>query len=150
MDSDDVLALCFLTTILLLPIATGLAVTSYVAYSRTKKWDKDRTLKAASIESSTLLTSEDPEESDFYDTDDEAEHDARKAEEEADKYLTFNQMWRKEFRNVWNGKGAKQVIKEREREERRKLAKAVARELERRERRRARKVEGEGLPAYKK
>ncbi|KAF2680808.1 hypothetical protein K458DRAFT_421141 [Lentithecium fluviatile CBS 122367] len=140
--------------LLMFPLSIVLLTTSCIAYARTKKWDKERTLKTANVESetNTLL---DTDEDDFLDTDDEAEHNERKAEEERDKSLTFNQMWRKEFRSVWNGKGAKQIAREREREERRKLAKAVARELDRRERRKARKAareagEGDALPPYYK
>ncbi|KAF1954559.1 hypothetical protein CC80DRAFT_517486 [Byssothecium circinans] len=154
MDTEDILAICFMGSLLLLPLAAGLAATAIVAYSRTKKWDTERNLKASNLESSSSLLPHDDDESDFLDTDDEAKHNERKAEEEADRFLTFHQMWRKEFRKVWSGKGAKNMAKEREREERKKLAKAVAKELERRDRRRARKeraaMEGEGLPPYKK
>ena len=166
MDAEDFLAICFLGSLLLLPLVAGLLATAMVSYSRTKKWDKKRTRKASHLEESTLLRQDDDgdDESDFLDSDDEAEHDDRKAEEAADRLLTFNQMWRKEFGKVWSGKGAKALAKEREREERRKLAKAVARELDRRERRKARKeraaalaaaaaaaaaVDAEGLPPYK-
>ncbi|KAF2638414.1 hypothetical protein P280DRAFT_83963 [Massarina eburnea CBS 473.64] len=162
MDAEDIFAVFILGAMLLLPAATGIAVTVCVAYSRTKKWDKERTLAAANLESSSSLlpnsSSGEDDESDFLDTDDETEFHERKTEEAADRYKTFGQMWRKNFKRVWSGKGAKNLAKEREREERRKLAKAVARELERRERRRMRKelraskeVEAEGeLPPYKK
>jgi hypothetical protein len=152
---EDIIAMCVVLTVLLaFPLSVVLFTTGCIAYARTKKWDKERTLKTANLESetNTLL---DSDEDDFLDTDDEADHNARKTEEAQDRLLTFNQMWRKEFGKVWNGKGAKQLIKEREREERRKLAKAVAQELERRERRRARKAareagEGDALPPYRK
>jgi hypothetical protein len=147
---EDIIAMCVVMTLLLtFPLSVVLFTTGCIAYARTKKWDKERTLRAANLESetNTLL---DTDEDDFLDTDDETEHNERKAEEAQDRLLTFNQMWRKEFRKVWNGKGAKQLVKEREREERRKLAKAVARELDRRERRRAKKAGSDTLPPYRK
>ncbi|KAF2864720.1 hypothetical protein BDV95DRAFT_508703 [Massariosphaeria phaeospora] len=152
---EDLVAMCAVMGVLLtFPLFVVLIITASIAYARTKKWDKERTLKAANVESetNTLL---DADEDDFLDTDDEAECNERKAEEAKDKFLTFSQMWRKEFRKVWSGKGTQQLIKERERDERRKLAKAVARELDRRERRQARKAaiavgKGEALPPYYK
>jgi hypothetical protein len=146
---EDIIAMCVVMGLLLtFPLSVVLFTTGCIAYSRTKKWDKERTLGAAHVESEgdNLLEEDD----DFLDTDDEAEHNERKTEEVQDMLLTFNQKWRKEFAKVWNGKGAKQLIKEREREERRKLAKAIARELDRRERRKARKAAGAGdaLPPY--
>ena len=132
--------------------------TSCIAYSRTKEWEKKRTLEAANTESEGINLL-DSDEDDFLDTDDEADYNERKAEEEADKFLTFNQKWRKEFRTVWKGRGKEQIKKDKEREERkerRKLAKAVAQELERRERRRANKAAREEvgaedtLPPYRK
>ena len=137
------------------PFLTILAITGGVAYSRTKAWDKAR--KQASIklesESAEHLVA-DSDDSDFYDTEDEEEHNKRKAEKEADAFLTFRQKFRKEFRKVWSGKGREQMVKEKERKERRKLAKAVARELVKIERRKARKAQMSGqrqeLPPYKK
>jgi len=153
---EDIIAMCVVMTMLLaFPLSVVLFTTGCIAYARTKKWDKERTLKTANLESETnTLLDDDSDDDDFLDTDDEDDHNARKAEEEQDRFLTFNQMWRKEFKKVWSGKNAKQLIKEREREERRKLAKAVAQELDRRERRRAKKAareagEGEALPPYK-
>ena len=153
---EDILALCiFMALLLAFPFSIVFFTTACIAYARTKKWDKERATKAAHIESetNTLL---DGEEDDFLDTEDEADYHERKAEEERDRLLTFNQKWRKEFGKVWNGKGAKQLIKEREREERRKLAKAIAREMDRRERHQARRAAaesltgaGEALPPYK-
>lgn len=140
---ENIIVICVVMGLLpTSPPSVFVLITSYIAYARTKKWDKERTLKAANIKSETN-TLFDTDEDDFLDTDDEAEYNERMAEEEKDKFLTFNQMWRKEFRKVWNGKGTKQLVKERGREERWKPAKAVAREPDRRERRRARKA-GEG------
>lgn len=168
MDEDDVFAILFLLTIFTLPLTLVLATTSLIAYSRTRKWaaanKKSVRLPTDPEASSALLSSDDAEDEDddYLDTEDEAEQTAAKAEAEADKSKTFGQMWRKEFRKVWSGKGAKGIAKEREREERRKLAKAVARELDRRERRRERRairertkvqqeeMEMEGLPKYEK
>lgn len=159
MDEDIIAMSVMLALFVLFPLGVALSITSCIAYTRTKAWDKARNLKAANLETNTLLNSED-DESDFLDTDDEAEHNERKAEEDRERFFTFNQKWRKEFRKTWSGKGTKNIIQEREREERKKLAKAVARELERRERRKARRAERErqaaedktteSLPAYYK
>jgi len=151
---EDLVAFCIFFVLLVgFPLAVVLTTFSCIAYARTKKWDKERSQRVNALESeaNTLLDSDD----DFLDTDDENEYNERKAEEEQDRLLTFGQMWRKEFRKVWNGKGVQQLAKEREREERRKLAKAVATELDRRERRRARRAakeaeERETLPPYYK
>jgi Skp family chaperone for outer membrane proteins len=153
MDEDLVAMLAVLGLFVSFPIAVVAFTTGCIAYSRTKAWDKERNLKAVNAEASTLLPDADSED-DFLDTDDEAEQTARKTEEENDRFLTFGQMYRKQFRKVWSGKNAQQIVKEREREERRKLAKAVAREMDRRERRRARKAEREAgfeaaPPSYK-
>jgi hypothetical protein len=144
MDEDLVAFGCVMLLFLCFPFLT---------YSRTKTWDKARNQRAVNLESETnpLVESND-DESDFYDTDDEEEHNTRCAEEEADKNLTFNQKFRKEFKKVWSGKGKTDIVKQREREERRKLAK-VAREMQRIERRKARaaaKAQSEDLPAYTK
>ena len=130
-----------------------MSITGCIAYSRTKAWDKTRNQGAISLESSRLVEIPDDEESDFVDTDDEDDHNKRKAEEEADKTLTFRQKFSKEFKSCWNGKGREEIVKNKEREERRKLAKAVARALDRRERRRARQAsqgQAEELPPYVK
>jgi hypothetical protein len=158
MDEDLVAFGIVMMLFLSFPFLTVLSITGCVAYSRTKTWDKARNQRAVGLESSNgetnrLVSDEADEESDFYDTDDEEEHKKNKTEEEADKYLTFNQKFRKEFKKVWSGKGKGDVIKQKEREERRKLAKAVAREMDRRERRKARaaaKAQSEDLPAYTK
>ncbi|KAJ4289547.1 hypothetical protein N0V90_010876 [Kalmusia sp. IMI 367209] len=150
---EDLIALCVMVALLVFfPFSVVVLILGLVSYSRTKAWDKARAKKVANLESSTLLSDDD--DSDFYDTDEEADRTERKAEEQRDAFLTFGQKWRKEFVKCWKGKGAAQLLKEREREERKKLAKAVARELERRERRKARKAEreikeNEGLPPYK-
>jgi hypothetical protein len=151
MDEDLLALIVVMGVFVTFPLGVVLFTTGCIAYSRTKKWDKERNLKAVNAESSDpLIDGED----DFLDTDDEEEYAAKKAEEENDKTLTFKQKFRKEFRAVWSGKGREQIIKEREREERKKLAKAVAKELERLERRRARKAERQAgfeaaPPSYK-
>ncbi|KAI8935631.1 hypothetical protein NX059_007159 [Plenodomus lindquistii] len=155
MDEDLIAFACVMVLFLAFPFITVLSITGCVAYGRTKAWDKARNQRAVSLESpETNPLVENDDESDFYDTDDETEHNERKAEEEADKFLTFNQKFRKEFRKVWSGKGKVDVMKQKEREDRRKLAKAVAREMNRIERRRARAAaratESEDLPPYKK
>ncbi|KAH9860824.1 hypothetical protein J1614_012157 [Plenodomus biglobosus] len=156
MDEDLIAFACVMVLFLAFPFLTVLGITGCVAYGRTKAWDKARNQRAVSLEGSetNLLVDNDENESDAYDTDDETEAKTRKAEEEADKFLTFNQKFGKEFRKVWSGKGRVDVMKQKEREDRRKLAKAVARELERIERRKARAAaratESGDLPPYKK
>ncbi|KAH7136190.1 hypothetical protein B0J11DRAFT_179932 [Dendryphion nanum] len=156
---EDIIAMCvMLTLFVLFPLGVAMSITSCIAYSRTKAWDKARTLKTANLESSSTLLEHSDDESDFYDTDDETEHNERKAEEDSEQNFTFNQKWRKEFRKTWSGKGTKQILLDKEREERKKLAKAVAREMDRRERRRVKKAareagqskEADALPPYYK
>ena len=153
---EDLIALGIMVGLLVFfPFSVVVFILGCVSYSRTKAWDRARNQRATSLESSSsLLNNENDSDSEFDDTDDEAEHNERKAEEARDAMLTFGQKWRKEFAKAWKGKGVKELQKERERAERKKLAKAVASELERRERRRARKAEreardNEGLPPYK-
>ncbi|EDU41757.1 hypothetical protein PtrSN002B_002461 [Pyrenophora tritici-repentis] len=158
MDEDLIAFGIVMLLFLSFPFLTVLSITGCVAYTRTKAWDKARNQRAVSLESSEtnrLVGEGDDAESDFYDTDDEEEYNQRQADEEADKHLTFGQKFRKEFKSVWTGKGKTDVLKQKEREERRKLAKAVARELDRRERRKARaaakKTDSDDLlPAYTK
>lgn len=155
MDEDILAFIAVMALFISFPVAVALSVTGCVAYSRTKAWEKKRALKAANVETNRLVDSNSDDDSELFDTDDEEEHNARKAEEMAEDHMTFNQKLRKEFRKVWSGKGAQELQKQKEREERRKLAKAVAKELDRRERRRVRKAEsgavgGEKLPAYRK
>jgi hypothetical protein len=148
---DLVMFACVMLLFLSMPIIIVLSITGCVAYSRTKAWDKTRNQGALSLESTRLVDASTDGESDFADTDDEDEHNKRIAEVESDKSLTFNQKFRKEFKKCWTGKGREEVMKIKEREERRKLAKAVAREMDRRERRRARqavKGQTEELPPY--
>lgn len=148
MDEDLIVFGAVMVLFLAFPFFIVVSITGCIAYSRTKAWDKSRNQGSLSLESSRLV---EDDESDFIDTDDEEEHNKRKAEEEADKLLTFRQKFNKEFKKCWNGKGRDEIVKSKEREERRKLAKAVARELDRRERRRARqaaKGQAEDLPPY--
>jgi hypothetical protein len=151
MDEDLIAFGIVMLVFLSMPFFFVMSITGCIAYSRTKAWDKSRNQGAITLESTRLVDNADDDESDFVDTDDEDDHNKRKAEEEADKTLTFNQKFRKEFKKCWNGKGREDVIKIKEREERRKLAKAVARALDRRERRRARQAaqgQTEDLPPY--
>lgn len=151
MDEDLIAFGCIMLLFLSFPFLLVLSITGCIAYSRTKAWDKSRNQGAITLEATRLVDSPEDDEDDFCDTDDENEHHARKAEEEADKSLTFRQKFRKEFKKCWNGKGREEVVKTKEREERRKLAKAVAREMDRRERRRARQGvagQAEELPPY--
>ncbi|OAG01728.1 uncharacterized protein CC84DRAFT_1221213 [Paraphaeosphaeria sporulosa] len=145
---EDLVALCVMVGVLIVfPLSVVALVLGSVAYARTKAWDRARNQRTTAQES--LLPTAQDDDSEFYDTEDEAEANERKAEESRDAMMTFGQKWRKEFGKAWKGKGMKQIQKEREREERRKLAKAVAKELDRRERRAARKAEKkEGLPRY--
>lgn len=126
-----------------------LGVTACIAGSRTRKWKKEQRRRLQSTEetenlvpssTSHIQRPEDDVDDDFLDTEDEEDFKARKAEEELDRTLTTRQKFGKEFKKCWNGKGAEEAAREREREERRKIAKAVAREIERLERRRARKT----------
>ncbi|KAF9732192.1 hypothetical protein PMIN06_009902 [Paraphaeosphaeria minitans] len=145
---EDLIALCVMVGVLIVfPLSVVALVLGSVAYARTKAWDRARN-HLSNAQESLLPTAED-DDSEFYDTDDEAEANERKDEEARDAMMTFGQKWRKEFGKAWKGKGMMQIQKEREREERRKLAKAVAKELDRRERRAARKADTkEGLPRY--
>lgn len=151
MDEDLIAFAVVMVLFLSFPLLIVFSITSCIAYSRTKAWDKTRNQGVISLESTRLVDNPKDEESDFVDTDDEEEHNQRKAEEEADKTLTFRQKYRNEFKKCWNGKGREEIVKNKEREERRKLAKAVAREMDRRERRKARqaaKGQTEDLPPY--
>jgi hypothetical protein len=151
MDEDLIAFGIVMVLFLMMPFGLVMGITGCVAYSRTKAWDKSRNQGAITLESTRLVENAEDDESDFVDTDDEDDHNKRKAEEEADKTLTFNQKFRKEFKKCWNGKGREDIVKTKEREERRKLAKAVARALDRRERRRARQAaqgQAEELPPY--
>ena len=153
MDEDLIAFGIVMVAFLSMPLILVFSITGCIAYSRTKAWDKTRNQGAISLESSRLVENAEDEESDFVDTDDEDDFNKRKAEEEADKSLTFNQKFRKEFKKCWNGKGREEVVKNQQREERRKLAKAVARALDRRERRRARQAaqgQADELPPYVK
>ncbi|OAL06893.1 hypothetical protein IQ06DRAFT_288730 [Phaeosphaeriaceae sp. SRC1lsM3a] len=153
MDEDLIAFGIVMVLFLSFPFFIVMSITGCVAYSRTKAWDKSRNQGAITLESTRLVDGRDDDESDFVDTDDEDDYNKRKAEEEADKTLTFNQKFRKEFKKCWNGKGREDMVKTKEREERRKLAKAVARALDRRERRRARQAaqgQAEELPPYNK
>lgn len=146
---EDLIALCVMVGVLIVfPLSVVTLVLGSVAYARTKAWDRARNQRTTAQES-LLPTADADDDSEFYDTDDETEANERKAEQSRDAMMTFGQKWRKEFGKAWKGKGIKQIQKEREREERRKLAKAVAKELDRRERRAAKKAETkEGLPRY--
>lgn len=150
-DLQDLLALgVFMVALLSMPFVLLTSIMTCVAYKRTKAWDKARNQGAIALESERLV---DDDESDFLDTDDEDDHKKCKADEEADKTLTFKQKFWKEFKHTWTGKSREDIVKTKEREERRKLAKAVAREMDRRERRRARRAaqdQAEDLPpSYK-
>ncbi|KAH7402114.1 hypothetical protein DE146DRAFT_455262 [Phaeosphaeria sp. MPI-PUGE-AT-0046c] len=153
MDEDLIAFGIVIVLFLSFPFFIVMSITGCVAYSRTKAWDKSRNQGAITLESTRLVEGRDDDESDFVDTDDEDDYNKRKADEEADKVLTFNQKFRKEFKKCWNGKGREDIVKTKEREERRKLAKAVARALDRRERKRARQAaqgHAEELPPYNK
>lgn len=111
----------------------------YKAYKRTKAWHKCRDQHFIDTQSPETIRCLPEKNSDlkFYDTEDEEEHHQRKAEEKADKHLTFyGKLW-KEFRNQQSGKIGSDEMKKKDREERRKLAKAVVRELDLRERNKA-------------
>ncbi|KAB2108736.1 hypothetical protein AG0111_0g2462 [Alternaria gaisen] len=131
----------FLAFILCSTLATFLFFSSldgYHAYKRTKAWEKcrDQHYNTQSSET-THCVPEKSSDLEFYDTEDEEEHYQRKAEEEADKHLTFYGKFWKEFQNQASGKIGSDEMKKRDREERKKLAKAVVRELDLRERKKA-------------
>ncbi|KAF2031740.1 hypothetical protein EK21DRAFT_110636 [Setomelanomma holmii] len=153
MDEDLIAFGIVMVLFLSAPFLIVMGITGCIAYSRTKTWDKARNQGAISLESTCLVDNAANDDSDFYDTDDEEEHNKRMVEEEADKDLTFNQKFRKEFKNCWNGKGREHMIKTKEREERKKLARAVVRAMERRAAKQARQTaqgEAEELPpSYK-
>lgn len=149
-----------------LPICAALFIViiipPMVAYARTKKWDRERTLEAVNVDAEThpLVNEPDPDdETIFLDSEDEAEQNTRKAEKaaekEAERYLTFGQKFRKEWAKAYEGRSPSKDKEERKKKEMRKLVKALTRELDRRERRRAGKAgaevrSGEELPVYKK
>lgn len=153
MDEDLIAGLAFIFLFLCFPLIFILSITACIAGSRTRAWKKEQAVrlqKLSSPENEALVLEEEQEddlEDDFLDTEDEEDYKTKKAEEEADRHLTPRQKFRKEFKKVWGGKGAKNELREREREERRKVAKAVAREIERLERRRARRNGGGGAGA---
>jgi Skp family chaperone for outer membrane proteins len=140
MDEDLIAFGIVMVLFLSFPFMIVMGITGCIAYSRTKAWDKARNQGAISLESTRLVENAADDESDFYDTDDEENHTKRKAEEEADSTLTFNQKLRKEFKKCWNGKGREDIIKNKEREERKKLARSVVRALERRARKQERQA----------
>lgn len=151
MDEDLAVGLLFIVLFLTFPFLLVLSILSCIAYSRTRAWKKEQ-IRLQSADNEPLVTPE--EEEDFLDTDDEEDHKKQKAEELADRNLTTRQKFRKEFGKAWRGNGMN-TLKQREREERRKLAKAVAREIERRDRRREREsrqagssADGDLLPRY--
>lgn len=157
---EDLLAFCAVMAVFLsAPLLVVFSITSCIAYSRTKAWDKKRNQRITTLESEPLVAvttttssadAADPDLDLDYDTEDEAEQTQRKAQEEADRSLSFWQMYRRNFASVWRGKGREELVREKERaerRERRKIAREVVRLLERRERM-GRGV-GEGLPPYK-
>ncbi len=161
MDDDTleiIYGLLFMSLFILFPVVLVLSITACIALSSTREWQKARAAasspSSSSIESAPLNPDEEAEEEDeldFLDSDEEADYHALKAEQAADKLLTFRQKFRKDFKKIWTGGVGKDAAKIREREERRKVARAVAREIERLERRRVRRGErglGEGLPSY--
>ncbi|KAF1920193.1 hypothetical protein BDU57DRAFT_6274 [Ampelomyces quisqualis] len=153
MDEDLIAFGCVMLLFLSFPFFIVMSITGCIAYSRTKTWDKARNRGAITLESTSLVENREDDESDFVDTDDEDDYNKRKAEEESDKILTFGQKYRKEFKKCWNGKGREEILKTKEREDRRKLAKAVARALDRRESKRARQAaqgQADDLPPYVK
>jgi hypothetical protein len=154
MDEDLIAFGIVMVLFLSVPVMITCSITGCVAYGRTKAWDRARNQGAITLESTRLVENSDDDESDFVDTDDEDDYNKRKAEEEAEKSLTFKQKFWKEFKKCWNGKVGSELVKTKEREDRKKLAIAIAKVLDRRERRRARKAAAKGqadeLPPYVK
>jgi hypothetical protein len=151
MDEDLIAFGIVMVLFLSVPAMIVCSITGCVAYGRTKAWDRARNQGAITLESTSLVENHDDDESDFVDTDDEDDYNKRKAEEEAEKTLTFKQKFWKEFKKCWNGKVSSELVKTKEREDRKKLAIAIAKVLDRRERRRARKAaqgQAEELPPY--
>lgn len=139
-DSEDIVVLACFVVLFLCPFFIPLAITACIAGSKTRKWKKEKARRNQAITAGTDVETdplvEERNEDEWYDSEDEADFKAQKAEQEADWNLTPRQKFKKEFKKCWSGKAAKTLAKEKEREERRKLAKAVAKELDRRERRR--------------
>lgn len=139
-SSEDIAVFACFAVLFLSPFLIPLIITLCIAGSRTRKWKKEKARRDHAVATGTEVETnplvQEQNEDEFYDSEDEAEFAAQKAEQEADWTLTPRQKFRKEFKKCWSGKAAKQLAKEREREERRKLAKAVAKEIDRRERRR--------------
>jgi hypothetical protein len=152
MDEDLIAFGIVMVLFLAVPFMIVASITGCVAYGRTKAWDRARNQGFIALESTSLVDNHD-DESDFVDTDDEDDYNKRKAEEEVEKTLTFKQKYWKEYKKCWNGKVNSDLVKTKEREERKKLAIAIAKVLDRRERRRARKAAAQGqadeLPPYK-
>jgi hypothetical protein len=152
MDEDLIAFGIVMVLFLAVPFMIVASITGCVAYGRTKAWDRARNQGSIALESTSLVDNHDGE-SDFVDTDDEDDYNKRKAEEEVEKTLTFKQKYWKEYKKCWNGKVNSDLVKTKEREERKKLAIAIAKVLDRRERRRARKAAAQGqadeLPPYK-
>lgn len=143
MDEDLIVGLLFIILFLTFPFLLVLSILSCIAYSRTRTWQKEQA-RLHQPGAEPLVEDPEEEEDDFLDTEDEEDYKSRKAEEAADRNLTTRQKFRKEFGKAWRGNGVKDVAKQREREERRKIAKAVAREIERLERRRGRQQRENG------
>jgi hypothetical protein len=130
MDEDLIAFGIVMMLFLAVPVMITCSITGCVAYGRTKAWDRARNQGAITLESTRLVENPDDDESDFVDTDDEDDFNKRKAEEEAEKTLTFNQKFRKEFKKCWSGKVSSELVKTKEREDRKKLAIAIAKVLE--------------------
>jgi len=161
MDDDTIMLIsvgCAVGIVLALPFTLIASIHGCIAYSRTRKWQKQRSaLQSVSMDGTEEpLVGAEGSDDDFEDTEDEAERATRDEEERKDRTLTFGQKFRSEYKKCWSGKTAQALQKEKERKDRRELAKEVAKELERRERRRAKRSarglnsEAETLPLYTK
>lgn len=116
-------------------------ISSWTAYSRTIKWQKEKEKRIAAaepdVEMDRLVSDEEEEEP--LDSEDEAEINARKEEVKEDWNLTFSQKWKAELREIWTGTRARKAAENRAREEAAKQARQVARDILRFERRQERK-----------
>jgi biopolymer transport protein ExbB/TolQ len=160
MDADILFMFLFFAGLITFVLSIPASITACIAWSNTKKWNKEK-LQISDIEEAGRLVEESDEE-DYLDEEDEAFHQLKaeqkrveQEEREADLQLTTTQKFLKEWKKCWNGVGSERVQREREikeGEERRKIAREAVREYLRIERRRARKAqstkEGMELPTY--
>jgi biopolymer transport protein ExbB/TolQ len=161
MDADILFMSLFFAGLITFILSIPASITACIAWSNTKKWNREKN-QTSDTEEAARLVDEPDDEQDFIDEEDEAFHRAKdeqkrveREEREADLQITTTQKFFKEWKKIWNGVGAERVQREREikeGDERRKIAREAVREYLRIERRRARKAQstkdGIELPTY--